>query len=129
MTGRLVVALVVAPVVCALAFAMWMVMAAEAEPQRAPFLVLLMPGLMMGVFFEVVALVPLVYWLSRRRSLSRGNVIWGGLVLWVIAVSFQLWVTSEVPFLQSLIGLPTLMIPGLALVLAFAFLISYVPAA
>lgn len=129
MTGRMVIALVIAPLMCALAFAIWMMMAAEAEPPRAPFLVLLMPGLMMGVAFEVIALMPLVYWLGRRRKLTRGNVILGGVILWVVAVTLQGWATSDSPFPYLLIALPTLMIPGLALVLAFAFLISYAPAA
>lgn len=129
MTGRLVVALIVAPLACALAFAIWIVMAAEAEPPRAPFLMLLIPGLMMGVLFEVVALIPLVYWLGRRQSLSRSKVIWGGLILWVVAVTLQLWVTSEIPFPQFLIAFPTLMIPGIALVLAFAYTISYASSA
>lgn len=128
MTGRTVVALIVAPLVCALVFAIYMAMAAEAHPARAPFHILLMPGLMMGVCFEVVALIPLVYWLGRRQLLSRRNVIWGGLILWVIAVLLQVWMTSQVPFPQALMAVPTLLVPGLALVLAFAFLSSYASA-
>lgn len=129
MNGRTLLALVVAPVACALAFALWFVMAAAADPARASFAILLLPGLTAGTVFEIFALLPLLYWLRQRGSLSRGRFIVIGLLLWAVAASLQVWITAEVPFLHAIAVLPMLMIPGLALVIVFAFAISYMPAA
>jgi hypothetical protein len=88
---------------------------------------LFFPGLMYGALFEVVALLPLVLWLRHRGKLSRTRVLVGGAVLWMVAALLQLLATSELPVHQSVLLLPALMVPGLALVLVFVFVMRYDP--
>ncbi len=122
--GRLLAALILAPVACSVALGAAFLIGLDRSGSQASTLVLFLPGLMYGALFEIVALLPLVYWLRRRGSLSFGRVLFGGLLLWAAGVALQLWATSEPSIVAWLSVAPMLMVPGIALVLVFAFVVS-----
>jgi hypothetical protein len=106
---------------------MWMLLSLDRSGSNTSVPMLFFPGLMYGALFEVMALLPFVLWLRHRGKLSRGRVLTGGVVLWLVTALLQLLATSELPVSQSVFLLPALMVPGLALVLVFAFVMRYGP--
>jgi hypothetical protein len=129
MNSRIVAALLLAPIACALVFGAWIVWGLErAESRDDRFLfVAFLPGMLYGTLFEVFILLPLLVFLRRVGKGAPGILVACGMSVWAVAVVLNTWATSQLPLTQfsvrdmAMVFLP-LMLAGLALVLVFVFI-------
>ncbi|MBK7665795.1 MAG: hypothetical protein IPJ21_20105 [Sterolibacteriaceae bacterium] len=96
-----------------------------ARPTNAPWFSFFVPGMLYGALFEVVALVPLFHLLQRIRHPSSVALAGLGLMLWAVAVILNIAATAEITVAEALPVMPRLMLPGVALVLVFAFVVKH----
>jgi hypothetical protein len=126
--SRTVAALLLAPIACSLAsgvLILWGAESPEGSHSRLLF-VAFFAGIMYGALFEVFALLPLLLVLRRMQKSTRGTLFTGGALLWGAVVILYVFANSEFSWLQlplSAFGsfLVPLLLPGLVLVLVFAF--------
>jgi len=131
MSGRFVLAMILAPLVGGAVFGAWVywgMHGGHSQPGLA-LLMLLLPGTIYGAAFEVFVLLPLLLLIRRRRWPTRGPLIAGGALAWIAIVFLNIWGTSEtglsgwtLPDIAAAF-LP-LVVPGVVLVLVFAWLVG-----
>ena len=92
MNPRVVTALILAPIACALVLGAWLSLGLRRPESSEPGLTIaaLAPGLMYGALFEVFALLPLFLLLKRAHMASRLALVGFGTLLWGAAVALNL---------------------------------------
>jgi hypothetical protein len=130
MTGRFVLAMTLAPLVAGAVFGSWVYSGMQSNPSHPGLaqLILLMPGAIYGASFEVFVLLPLLWLIRRRGWPTRGSLIAGGAMAWTTIVFLNILATSDTGLsgwtLRDIAAsfLP-LVVPGVVLVLVFAWLV------
>jgi len=131
MSGRFVLAMILAPLVAGAVFGAWVYSGMQATPSQPGLaqLILLMPGAIYGASFEVFVLLPLLWLIRRRRWPTRLPLIAGGALVWVAIVFLNIWATSDTGLsgwtLRDIaVSFLPLVVPGVVLVLVFAWLVG-----
>ena len=125
MNRQIVVALLLAPVACGLARALWILLWIGRAEHFEDGVVMgaFLPGLLSGVVFEVVALMPLLLLLRHIGRVSRSNLVIFGFALWTVAaLLLYFWPFHDLLLRHSTMLLPLILLPGAVLVVVFSLL-------
>jgi len=123
MTGRTILALVLAPIVAGAAYASWALssMSGIPESHRPDPWVQFVPGVLGAAVFELFVLLPLLYFLQRTHHSNRFLFIGLGTVCWFLA-SVGLLSLARLEWSDLVATTLIFLIPGFALVLVFALI-------
>src|SRR5262249_3123099 len=126
MSGRLIIALLLAPIVAGATYASWVMssIAHIPESHRPDPCVQFVPCVFGAALFELVVLLPLFYFLQRIHRSIRLLFICMGMVCWFL-VSLGLLSLTRMEWSDLVATTLIFLIPGFAVVLVFGLVVRH----
>jgi hypothetical protein len=126
MSGRTIIALLLAPIVAGVTYTSWVLssLGGIPESQRPDPWVQFIPGVLAAAVFELVVLLPLLYLLQRVHRSNRALFVGLGTICWFF-ISVGLLSLARFDLSDLLATSMIFLIPGFALVLVFGIIVRH----